>query len=91
MQTYDHPTFQLAGWQFDVVADWLQMPETERDRVKYPKRAMTVALPTHCNNGSTRVFTGHRVQHHLTLGPTKGGLRYHPGVTLRKWPPWPCG
>ena len=57
---------------------------------------MTVALPVHLDDGSTKVFTGHRVQHHLTLGPTKGGLRYHPAVTLGEvaalamWMSWKC-
>ena len=79
MEIYDHPTFRMACQQFDLVADHLQMPAAERDRVKYPKRSMTVALPIHRDDGSTQVFTGYRVQHHLTLGPTKGGLRYPPG------------
>ena len=79
MEIYDHPTFRMACQQFDLVADHLQMPAAERDRVKYPKRSMTVALPIHRDDGSTQVFTGYRVQHHLTLGPTKGGLRFHPG------------
>ena len=82
MEIYDHPTFRMACQQFDLVADHLQMNQSERDRIKYPKRSMTVALPIHCDDGSTRVFTGYRVQHHLTLGPTKGGLRYHPDVTI---------
>src|SRR5256885_15490679 len=86
----------MACQQFDLVADYLQIPENDRARVKYPKRAMTVALPIHCDDGTTRVFTGHRVQHHLTLGPTKGGLRYHPDVTLGEvaalamWMSWKC-
>ena len=96
MEIYDHPTFRMACQQFDLVADHLQMNQSERDRIKYPKRSMTVALPIHCNDGSTRVFTGYRVQHHLTLGPTKGGLRYHPDVTigevaaLAMWMSWKC-
>jgi glutamate dehydrogenase (NAD(P)+) len=96
MEIYDHPTFRMACQQFDLVADHLQMPEAERDRVKYPKRSMTVALPIHCDDGSTRVFSGYRVQHHLTLGPTKGGLRFHPDVTLGEvaalamWMSWKC-
>ena len=96
MEIYDHPTFRMACQQFDLVADHLQMPESERDRVKYPKRSMTVALPIHRDDGSTQVFTGYRVQHHLTLGPTKGGLRYHPDVTLGEvaalamWMSWKC-
>src|SRR2546422_6280365 len=96
MEIYDHPTFRMACRQFDLVADHLQIPESERDRLKFPKRSMTVALPIHCDNGSTKVFMGYRVQHHLTLGPTKGGLRYHPDVTLGEvaalamWMSWKC-
>src|ERR1019366_7012505 len=97
MEIYDHPTFRMACQQFDLVADRLQMPAAERDRVKYPKRAMIVALPIHRDDGSTQVFTGYRVQHHLTLGPTKGGLRFHPDVkigeeaALAMWMSWKCG
>src|SRR5436853_2455144 len=86
----------MACQQFDLVADYLQIPENDRARVKYPKRSLTVSLPIHCDDGSTRVFTGYRVQHHLTLGPTKGGLRYHPDVTigevaaLAMWMSWKC-
>jgi len=96
MEIYDHPTFQMACRQFDLVADHLQIPQSERDRIKYPKRALSVALPIHCDDGSTRVFSGYRVQHHLTLGPTKGGLRYHPDVMLGEvaalamWMSWKC-
>ncbi len=96
MELYDQPTFRMACQQFDVVADYLQIPLAERDRIKYPKRSMAVALPIHLDDGSTRVFAGYRVQHHLTLGPTKGGLRYHPDVTLGEvaalamWMSWKC-
>jgi glutamate dehydrogenase (NAD(P)+) len=96
MEIYDHPTFRMACRQFDIVADHLQIPSNERDRLKYPKRSMTVALPIHIDDGSVRVFTGHRVQHFLTLGPTKGGLRYHPDVALGEvaalamWMSWKC-
>jgi glutamate dehydrogenase (NAD(P)+) len=86
----------MACQQFDLVADYMQIPDSDRARLKYPKRSLTVALPIHCDDGSTRVFTGYRVQHHLTLGPTKGGLRYHPDVTLGEvaalamWMSWKC-
>jgi len=96
MQVYDHPTFHMACQQFDLVADYLQIPAAERDRLKFPKRSMIVALPIHRDDGSTEVFTGFRVQHHLTLGPTKGGLRYHPDVRLGEvaalamWMSWKC-
>jgi glutamate dehydrogenase (NAD(P)+) len=96
MEIYDHPTFRMACQQFDLVADHLEIPETERGRLKFPKRSMTVALPIHLDDGSTAVFSGYRVQHHLTLGPTKGGLRYHPDVRLGEvaalamWMSWKC-
>jgi glutamate dehydrogenase (NAD(P)+) len=96
VKIYDHPTFQMACQQFDLVADYLQIAENERGRLKYPKRSLTVVLPIHSDDGSVKVYTGYRVQHHLALGPTKGGLRYHPDVTLGEvaalamWMSWKC-
>lgn len=96
MEAYDHPTFQMACQQFDLVAEQLEIPEFERPRLKYPKRSMIVSLPVNCQDGTMQVYTGFRVQHHLTLGPTKGGLRYHPEVTLGEvaalamWMSWKC-
>lgn len=96
MDIYDHPTFRMACQQFDLVADHLQIPHDDRARLKYPKRSMTVALPIHRDDGSTEVFFGYRVQHYLTLGPTKGGLRFHPDVQLGEvaalamWMSWKC-
>lgn len=96
VKMFDHPTFDMACQQFDIVADYLQIPLSDRDRIKLPKRALTVALPIHRDDGRTEVFFGYRVQHHLTLGPTKGGLRYHPDVAigeiaaLAMWMSWKC-
>ena len=96
MEIYEHPTFRMACQQFELVADHLEIPEEERARLKFPKRSMTVALPIRMDNGRTEVFSGYRVQHHLTLGPTKGGLRYHPDVALGEvaalamWMSWKC-
>jgi glutamate dehydrogenase (NAD(P)+) len=96
MDIYSHPTFHMACQQFDLVADHLAIPENERDRLKFPKRSLTVAVPVQMDDGSARVFSGYRVQHHLTLGPTKGGLRFHPDVTLGEvaalamWMSWKC-
>jgi glutamate dehydrogenase (NAD(P)+) len=96
MEIYDHPTFRMACQQFDLVADHLEISGPERDRLKYPKRSLIVSLPIHCDDGSTRVFSGYRVQHFLTLGPTKGGLRFHPDVKLGEiaalamWMSWKC-
>src|SRR5580658_8555442 len=96
MEAYDHPTFQMACRQFDQVADHLQIPESDRPRLKFPKRTMIVSLPVSQEDGTSKVYTGFRVQHHLTLGPTKGGLRFHPEVTLGEvaalamWMSWKC-
>ena len=96
MEIYDHPTFRMACQQFDLVADHLEIPESDRGRLKFPKRSLTVSLPIRRDDGTTQVFTGYRVQHHLTLGPTKGGLRYHPDVmigevaALAMWMSWKC-
>ncbi len=96
MDVYDHPTFNMACQQFELVADQLEIPAAERPRLKFPKRSMIVSLPIQSEDGSMRVYTGFRVQHHLTLGPTKGGLRYHPAVSLGEvaalamWMSWKC-
>jgi glutamate dehydrogenase (NAD(P)+) len=96
MEIYAHPIFEMACRQFDVVADHLEIPESHRERLKFPKRSMSVSLPIRLDDGSVKVFAGYRVQHHLTLGPTKGGLRYHPDVALGEvaalamWMSWKC-
>lgn len=96
MDIYKHPTFDMACEQFDLVADLLQMPQSERERVKYPKRSLTVAVPVRMDSGEVKVFPGYRVQHHLSLGPTKGGMRFHQDVALGEvaalamWMSWKC-
>ena len=96
MDIYKHPTFDMACEQFDLVADILQMPQAERARVKYPKRSVIVAVPVRMDSGEVKVFPGYRVQHHLTLGPTKGGMRFHQDVALGEvaalamWMSWKC-
>src|SRR5437870_1735847 len=96
MEIYKDPTFDMACRQFDIVADRLAIPADDRDRLKFPKRSMTVALPIRLDDGAVKVFSGYRVQHHLTLGPTNGGLRYHPDVALGEvaalamWMSWKC-
>jgi glutamate dehydrogenase (NAD(P)+) len=96
VNVYDHPTFRTACQQFDLVADYLEMPADDRDRLKLPKRSISVAIPFHRDDGRTEVYMGYRVQHHLTLGPTKGGMRFHPDVELGEvaalamWMSWKC-
>jgi glutamate dehydrogenase (NAD(P)+) len=93
---YGGPVFEMARTQFEKVADYLGIPTDERGRLLYPKRAITVSCPIHRDNGKTEVFQGYRVQHHLTLGPTKGGTRFAPTVdigevaALAVWMSWKC-
>ncbi|OSJ13492.1 glutamate dehydrogenase [Bradyrhizobium canariense] len=93
---YAGPVFEMAKQQFVHVADHLQIPEMDRDRLLYPKRAIAVSCPIHRDDGRTEVFQGYRVQHHLTLGPTKGGTRFAPSVdigevaALAVWMSWKC-
>ena len=90
------PVFGMAAEQFDRVADFLELEEQVRERCKWPKRIITVSLPVTMDDGRTEVFFGHRVQHHLSRGPVKGGLRYHPSVKLGEvaalamWMNWKC-
>jgi len=93
---YAGPIFAMARQQFDIVADHLDIPHDERNRVFMPKRALTVSCPIHRDDGSIGVFQGFRVQHHLTLGPTKGGTRFAPTLdigevaALAVWMSWKC-
>jgi len=81
MTIYTGPVFEMARTQFHVIADYLDIPIDERDRLLLPKRAITVSCPIHLDDGRTAVFQGYRVQHHLTLGPTKGGTRFAANVS----------
>jgi glutamate dehydrogenase (NAD(P)+) len=96
MNVYGGDVFDMARRQFNIIADHIGMREDERDRMLYPKRAVTVSVPIHRDDGSTAVFQGYRVQHHLTLGPTKGGTRFSRAVDLGEvaalaiWMSWKC-
>jgi glutamate dehydrogenase (NAD(P)+) len=96
MTIYDDDVFRMACAQFQVIADYLSIDKNHRDRLMYPKRAIAVTLPVHMDDGSTKTFQGYRVQHHLTLGPTKGGTRFAPSLSmgetaaLAMWMSWKC-
>src|ERR1700732_423627 len=96
MTVYSGPVFDMAVNQFGVIADHLSIPLDERDRLLLPKRAITISCPIHRDDGSVAVFEGYRVQHHLTLGPTKGGTRFAPSVDIGEvaalaiWMSWKC-
>lgn len=74
--------FQVAVQQFDLAADVLGLEDSMRQILTHCQRELTVNFPVEMDDGSVRVFTGHRVQHNSGPGPTKGGIRYHPSVTL---------
>jgi glutamate dehydrogenase (NAD(P)+) len=93
---YDSEVFKMACRQFDQAADAINLPEAIRDRTKYPRRCMAVSLPVRRIDGSVTVFEGYRVQHNLSTGPSKGGIRFHQSVTigevaaLAMWMSWKC-
>ena len=82
--------------QFDRAADHLGLDSGVRAILRVPKREWTVNFPVTMDDGRTEVFTGHRVQHNLSRGPAKGGLRYHPRADLDEvralamWMTWKC-
>jgi glutamate dehydrogenase/leucine dehydrogenase len=88
--------FETAKQQVDIVADILGITPGVREVLKHPKRELTVNFPVRLDDGSYHVFTGYRVQYNMARGPTKGGIRYHPGVTLDEvralaaWMTWKC-
>ena len=96
MTVYSGPVFDMAVNQFGVIANHLSIPMDERDRLLLPKRAITISCPIHRDDGTVAVFEGYRVQHHLTLGPTKGGTRFAPSVDIGEvaalaiWMSWKC-
>ncbi|MDB5548483.1 MAG: glutamate dehydrogenase [Tardiphaga sp.] len=96
MTVYSGPVFDMAVNQFGVIANHLSIPMDERDRLLLPKRAITVSCPIHRDDGTIAVYQGYRVQHHLTLGPTKGGTRFAPSVDIGEvaalaiWMSWKC-
>ncbi|MGQ9514779.1 MAG: Glu/Leu/Phe/Val family dehydrogenase [Thermoproteota archaeon] len=68
--------------QLEITADMLKLDPDILEILKQPKRALTVSIPIRMDDGTVKVFTGFRVQHNDARGPYKGGLRYHPNVTL---------
>jgi len=88
--------YRIALKQFDHAADVLELPEGMRGLLRSCKRELCVHFPVRMDDGALRTFTGYRVQHNVTRGPSKGGLRYHPQVTLEEmralamWMTWKC-
>lgn len=68
--------------QLARASELLSLDEGMHEMLRLPRRSIEVAVPVRLDDGRVRTFPGYRVQHSLTRGPGKGGLRYHPGVTL---------
>src|SRR5256885_5061040 len=74
--------FQTAQRRFDAAADVIGLSDDVRRGLREVKRELTVHFPVHMDNGSVHVYTGWRVQHNISRGPAKGGIRYHPDTDL---------
>ncbi|HTL66270.1 MAG TPA: Glu/Leu/Phe/Val dehydrogenase [Lacunisphaera sp.] len=93
---YSSPVYQQACRQFDIAADILGMDQALRERTKRPRRCVVVSMPVRMDDGRVEIFEGYRVQHNLSTGPAKGGIRFHHDVTLGEvaalamWMSWKC-
>jgi glutamate dehydrogenase (NAD(P)+) len=88
--------WESALAQLDEASRIMSLDEGVHDVLRTPKRALTVAVPIRLDSGTVKVFQGYRVHHNTTRGPSKGGIRYHPAVTLDEvkalamWMTWKC-
>jgi glutamate dehydrogenase (NAD(P)+) len=78
----ERSALSIAQRQFDATADALGLEDAVRAVLREVKRELTVHFPVEMDDGSFQVFTGFRVQHNIARGPAKGGLRFHPSMTL---------
>ncbi len=96
LQDKANESYRTAQAQYDRAVRYLDIPDDYIEFMRYPRREFTVNFPVRMDNGNIQMFTGHRVHHNTTLGPSKGGLRYSPGVTLDEvralamWMTWKC-
>src|SRR6267142_5311676 len=88
--------FEIAKQQFNRAADYLELGESLRHVLQNAKRQLIVSIAVKMDGGDVQVFEGYRVQHNIARGPAKGGIRYHPNVTLDEvkalasWMTWKC-
>jgi glutamate dehydrogenase (NAD(P)+) len=93
---WDTPLFRIALTQFEQAIPYAEVNESIAERLRYPERAVMVTVPIRREAGHVDVFPAYRVQHSSVLGPTKGGIRYDPHVTLGEctalavWMTWKC-
>ena len=92
----DDPLFRTALGQLDGALLHAGVATGAAEVLRFPERALSVSIPVHRDDGSIGIFPGYRVQHSSVLGPTKGGIRYDPAVTLGEcaalamWMTWKC-
>ncbi len=88
--------YAAALKMLDAAAEKINLNKNTWERLRYPRRCLIVTLPVLMDNGSLKIFEGYRVQHDFSRGPAKGGIRYHPDVTLDEvkalasWMTWKC-
>jgi glutamate dehydrogenase (NAD(P)+) len=88
--------FRISKQQFTRAADFLNLDNSTREVLSNAKRQLIVSIPVKMDGGDVKVFEGYRVQHNIARGPAKGGIRYHPNVTLDEvkalaaWMTWKC-
>jgi glutamate dehydrogenase (NAD(P)+) len=93
---WDTPLFRTALTQFEQAVPYAEVNESIAERLRYPERAVMVTVPIRSDAGPVEVYPAYRVQHSSVLGPTKGGIRYDPHVTLGEcaalavWMTWKC-
>ena len=93
---WDTPLYRTAIAQYDQAVPYADIDPGVAERLRYPERAFIVSCPVKLDDGHRVVFPGYRVQHSSVLGPTKGGVRYDPEVTLGEcaalavWMTWKC-
>jgi glutamate dehydrogenase (NAD(P)+) len=88
--------WQMAQQQLDDIAEIIGLDSSIHSYLREPKRVLIVSVPVRMDSGTHRVFEGYRVQHNMARGPAKGGIRFHPDVTLDEvkalamWMSWKC-
>ena len=96
MESEQTNPFAIAQHQFDLAAERLDLDDGLRRILRVPQRELSVNFPVKHDDGSIHVYSGYRVQHNITRGPAKGGIRYHPSVyidevrALAMWMTWKC-
>ena len=92
----DDPLFRTALGQLEGALEAAEVTPSVAEKLRFPERSLAVSVPVRMDDGSLSVFPGYRVQHSSVLGPTKGGIRYDPAVTLGEcaalamWMTWKC-